>query len=254
MIKACIIAMSMYSKIPMPQFEWDEKSMRHALAFLPMPGVVIGAAQLALFYFLYQGRLTGAGMYAALATALPIAVTGGIHMDGYCDTTDALCARQPKERRLEILKDSNAGAFAVIWAGVYFVLCYGAWTQADTAGAVWLIALGYVSSRALSGLAALFFPNANKNGSLAAFTRPAGKGFVCSALILAFAAVSALQIWISAAAGTAMLAGEAALLAYYYRMSKKCFGGVTGDLAGWFLQCAELMILYVSVLAVRGGF
>ena len=42
-IKACIIAVSMYSKIPMPQFAWDEKSMRYALAFFPLVGVVIGA-------------------------------------------------------------------------------------------------------------------------------------------------------------------------------------------------------------------
>lgn len=30
---------------------------------------------------------------------------------------------------------------------------------------------------------------------------------------------------------------------YYYRMSRKQFGGVTGDLAGYFLQICELALL-----------
>ena len=38
---------------------------------------------------------------------------------------------------------------------------------------------------------------------------------------------------------------------YYYRMSRKQFGGVTGDLAGYFLQICELALL-VGGLIVQG--
>lgn len=248
MIKACIIAVSMYSKIPVPQFEWEEKSMRYALAFFPLVGIIIGALQLLLFYVYRQNDLNG-GIYAALATALPIAVTGGIHMDGYCDTIDALSSHQSKERRLEILKDANAGAFAVIWAGIYFALCYGAWSDVHAYDAARFIAAGYVSSRAWSGLAALFFPNANKKGSLASFCNYAGKGFVCTVLVLAFAAAFLWQMSISLQTSVLTLAGEAVFFLYYYIMSKKNFGGITGDLAGWFLQCMELLILCIAAIA-----
>lgn len=275
MIKACVIAVSMYSKIPMPQFEWEEKSMRYALAFFPLVGIIIGALQLLLFYVYRQNGLNG-GIYAALATALPIAVTGGIHMDGYCDTIDALSAHQSKERRLEILKDANVGAFAVIWAVLYFVLYYGAWSSiaSNAAGiaagiaietaietamktetvmkvenkTVWLIAAGYVTSRALSGLAAVFFQNANKKGTLAAFSSSAGKGFVCTALILVLITASIFQIIVSPQTGVLILVGELLFFFYYHHMSKNYFGGITGDLAGWFLQCAELLILYLTVI------
>lgn len=247
-IKACMIALSMYSKIPVPQFEWNEKSMRYALAFLPLPGIIIGLVQLFLFSLIYQSGIIGKGIYAALATIIPIAVTGGIHMDGYCDTIDALSSHQPRERRLEILKDSHSGAFAVIWAGVYLVLCYGAWTEVHTYETVQLIAVGYAASRALSGLAALFFKNANKNGSLAAFTSPAVKGFVCTVLGVVFVVATALQFGIDLSKGMFILVGETVLFVYYYLMSKKHFGGVTGDLAGWFLQCAELLVVYLSVI------
>ena len=193
-------------------------------------------------------------------------------MDGYCDTIDALSSHQSKERRLEILKDANVGAFAVIWAVLYFVLCYGAWSsiasdfmQMDSAlqmhnamqmnnalhsdKPVWLIAAGYVTSRALSGLAAVLFQNANKKGSLAAFSGSVGKGFVCTVLILVFIAASIFQVVLSFRTGVLVLAGELLFFFYYHRMSKKCFGGITGDLAGWFLQCAELLVLYITVIS-----
>ena len=35
-----IIAIAMYSKIPMPQAEWNEKNMRYAMCFFPVVGVV----------------------------------------------------------------------------------------------------------------------------------------------------------------------------------------------------------------------
>ena len=47
-----IIAIAMYSKIPMPQAEWNEKNMRYAMCFFPVVGVVIGAAEFAAGYSL----------------------------------------------------------------------------------------------------------------------------------------------------------------------------------------------------------
>ena len=41
-IKSCIVAFSMYSKIPMPQFEWKEEDMQYMLCFFPWVGAVIG--------------------------------------------------------------------------------------------------------------------------------------------------------------------------------------------------------------------
>ncbi|MEQ2429085.1 adenosylcobinamide-GDP ribazoletransferase, partial [Enterocloster hominis] len=34
-IYSCIIAVSMYSKIPMPAVEWTEERMRHVMCFFP---------------------------------------------------------------------------------------------------------------------------------------------------------------------------------------------------------------------------
>ena len=55
----------------------------------------------------------------------PVLVTGGIHLDGFLDTADALSSWQPWEKKLEILKDSHAGAFAIIMGCAYFALGTG---------------------------------------------------------------------------------------------------------------------------------
>ena len=36
------IGVSMYSKIPMPRVEWNEKNMKYAMCFFPLVGVVTG--------------------------------------------------------------------------------------------------------------------------------------------------------------------------------------------------------------------
>ena len=67
---------------------------------------------------------------------IPVAVTGGIQLDGLLDTADALSSYQPRERKLEILKDSNAGAFAVITACCYFLAAFGIFSELDS-GRYW---------------------------------------------------------------------------------------------------------------------
>ena len=43
MLKSLIIALAMYSKLPVPNIDWDEKNMRYAMCFFPVVGVIIGA-------------------------------------------------------------------------------------------------------------------------------------------------------------------------------------------------------------------
>ncbi len=42
MLRSLAIAFSMYSKIPVPQFDWEERDMRFVMAFFPLVGLVIG--------------------------------------------------------------------------------------------------------------------------------------------------------------------------------------------------------------------
>ena len=80
---SCIIAISMYSKIPMPNVEWTEERMRYVMCFFPLVGIVQGAA-LGLWLHLALDVLNlSVGAAALTGAAIPLLVTGGIHMDGF---------------------------------------------------------------------------------------------------------------------------------------------------------------------------
>ena len=160
------VAFAMYSKIPMPRADWNKENMKYTFCFFPFIGLVIGA----LSYF--AGWL-GMSFYfnptfiSAILVLIPVFVTGGIHVDGLLDTSDALSSWQERERRLEILKDSHAGAFAVITASVYFLAWYGAYSQLwVNVAALKIMALGFMVSRCFSGISVMTFPKARKDGTV----------------------------------------------------------------------------------------
>ena len=128
-LESLIVAFSMYSKIPMPQITWTKENMKNTLCYFPLIGAVIGAL-LWLWYWLCGIAGFGVMLQAAVAVLIPVLVTGGIHLDGFLDTSDALSSWQTTERRLEILKDPHTGAFAIIACCSYFLAAFGIWTEA----------------------------------------------------------------------------------------------------------------------------
>ena len=241
MLKSMLIAFSMYSKIPVPKTEWNEKSMRYTMCFFPLVGVVIGALMYAAGTLILMADIKTV-LKAAVMTVIPVMLTGGIHLDGFLDTMDAIGSWAPKEKRLEILKDSNSGAFAVIGGCVYFVLSLGIWSEMSLDMLKSAVPV-FVLSRALSGLSVVSFPMAKNTGLAAMFSNAAHKRRVRIVMLLWIALTAACMVVINPLTGAAAVLCAAAVFAYYYFMSKKNFGGITGDLAGYFLQVCELVCI-----------
>ena len=239
----------MYSRIPCPEPDWNDENKRYAFCFFPAVGLVIGILfvcwQQVCVYFGIGGLLQGAVMML-----LPLAVTGGFHMDGFCDVHDALASCAPQERKLEILKDSDVGAFAVIYAVVYLILQTACYAQIHTLRTAAVIGCGFVLSRALSGLCAVFFRAAKKEGSLQAFVLPADRKVTIAVLSVTAAAAAVVMIQIAPLTGTCAIAAAALSVVHYRNLCYREFGGITGDCAGWFLQNCELAIAAAAAAAV----
>ena len=240
----------MYSKIPMPKADWEKENMKYALCFFPWIGFAIGALETAAFFVL---RFVNAGtvFLGAIMTLLPVLITGGIHLDGYLDTMDALSSWREKERRLEILKDPHAGAFAVIMGCSYFILYTGAASELCVE-ILPAYALGFAVSRSFSGLSLLLFPNANPKGTAAAFSKSAEKIRTGIVLAITLLLTTCLAVLLSGWYGILILIASFAVWVFYYWKSIKYFGGITGDLAGYFLSLCELIQLIVLVIAHLG--
>lgn len=221
--------------------------MRWAVCFFPLIGLVVGAVVFLWVSLSYSLLSLPMVLRAAVAAVLPILLTGGIHLDGFCDTVDALASHQSRERRLEIMKDPNTGAFAVIYCGVWLLLYFAAWCCLSQRAAL-AAGIGFVLSRALSGLALVNWKQAREQGMLRSVADAAHKTTVTVVMLvyilLCLIALPLLCGWL----GLAVIAGCGLAFLYYRLMSYSIFGGVTGDLAGCFVCLAELAT--VLILAV----
>ena len=245
-LQTIAVAFAMFSALPMPQFDWNEKNMRYALCAFPLVGVVCGALWCVCGVLPLPAAARAAGF-----CLVPVWVTGGIHLDGYADTCDALSSYGDREKKLEILKDPHCGAFAVIRLCSYFLATFALCTCVQftpRAGVLWVLAL--VLERALSGYAVAAFPMAKNTGLAHTFATAADKTVVRRVLAV-LAAV--LCMGMAALGGWALVLAALLVFARYHVVSDKQFGGITGDLAGWFLQKAELWMLAALCACQWGG-
>ncbi len=175
---------------------------------------------------------------------------GGIHLDGYADTCDALSSYGDREKKLEILKDPHCGAFAVIRCAVILrpTLPFApAWTLRPR----WAFAGHWpLCWNGPLGLAVASFPMAKNTGLAHTFATAADRTTVRRVLMVLAALLSAALL---ALGGWALVLAALLVFARYHVVSDKQFGGITGDLAGWFLQKAELWMLAALCACQWGG-
>jgi len=246
-MKAIIVAFSIYSKIPMPKFNWESEDMQYHLCFFPWVGAVIGGAEY-LWYVVTQHFALGNILYITMALAIPLLITGGFHLDGFMDTCDALHSYQDREKKLEILKDPHIGAFAVICLVVYLLLAAGFVSQLGMEEAVIIVCMNFFLTRVCSGIGVVTMPSAKNKGMLQTFATTAAKKIVLSTLMTEGILCVAGMLLVNPLLGAVAVITVVLTFLYYRSMSQKQFGGITGDLAGFFVAVEELAV--VITLAV----
>jgi adenosylcobinamide-GDP ribazoletransferase len=249
-IRSFFISFSMYSKIPVPQFEWKDRDMKYVLCFFPWIGAVIGI----LTYFwgiICKDFQLGKLIFAAVGTAIPLLISGGFHVDGFMDTMDALHSYQSRERKLEILKDPHIGAFSVIQVVVYYLIFAGAYSEINGLKAMAAVGAGYFLSRTMSGIGVVSFRCAKKEGLLYLFSSKAHEKIVKISLSIQLIFCILFLLSLSVIMGIAVTAGAVLTFLYYRYRCYKEFGGITGDTAGYLVTLCEVVtVVTVSVCCI----
>ena len=96
------------------------------------------------------------------------------------------CLQNPKvsfEKKLEILKDPHTGAFAIIYGGIYLLAMLGLYNEVSAEN-LWVVAIGFVLSRSLSGISVVAFKGAKNTGTAADFRLSAEKRKVFTVLVV----------------------------------------------------------------------
>ena len=249
-LKSIAIAFSTYSKIPMPIFEWKDEDMRYSMCFFPWVGAVIGGL-VWLWFRVSVSFGINTLTYVLIGAAIPLLVTGGIHMDGYMDTMDAFHSYQPRERKLEILKDSHIGAFSVIMLAVYGLVYLAGFAQITDSLSLMVYCFGFFLARCLSAIGVVSLPTAKQEGMLYQFADSADGRRVKLLLSVQFLLCCGLMIYVSWKRGLAVILAAVGSYVYYVYRSKKELGGITGDTAGYFVTlCEGVMVLTAAVTCI----
>ena len=235
--------------IPLPGLPPStEAGVGRAIPFFPLAGLLLGALLAAcglLLDALWGGAVRPVGVVVAWGV-----LTAGLHLDGLSDTFDAVMSWRPRERKLEIMRDSRIGAMGALALAAVLGLKVA---LLAAAGDSWLPAL--LLAPALGRWAGVYgivaFPPAREGGlgrTFQSMLRPRDFAFATATALLLAALVAGprglvalLLVWLAA-----HLLG---------RWWTRDLGGLTGDTYGALCEIGEvvaLAALTASVTVVTG--
>lgn len=243
MMRGVLLALQFFTIFPInKELNMNRKSVTIMFATLPWIGGAFG-----LITSIVWLSLDASPLFLAFTIVLiGIVLSGGLHLDGFADTSDAFFSYRNQDKRHEILADPRIGAFgtmALLFLIVGKIILLTEIITQDGMSWQWLVVIPFL---ARVGMVYFFIitPEARDKG-LAAFFK---KRFHSQALLIA--------IWISiaTAVGFIVIVGGAVLVAittlvalficaHVYKLwTKKHFGGVTGDVSGAFVEGMEVVL------------
>ncbi len=214
-----------------------------SLGYFPVVGLLLGIILVALDWVLRQ-FLPVSLVNGAVLIAM-ISLTGGLHLDGFMDTCDAIPGAHSTSRRLEILKDVRVGSYGTLGVLSLMMAKYLALAALPPALRIPSLLLMPVVGRWSMTLAITVFPYARSKG-LGTFIK-GGAGWrslaIASILTAAISAAALQAMGIITLAGAGILA---VLMGWHFT---RRLSGLTGDTYGAINEVVEVAVLVLVPLA-----
>ncbi len=235
-IKGLIMGIQFFTSIPIPYaVPMDRDHIERAVRTLPLLGLMQGA--------IYAGPLAAA-FFVWLALIL---VTGGIHLDGWMDASDAFFSFREKDKRLEIMKDPHMGAFGVLSVIVLlsarFLFIYEIVLHAVDAVYVLIMLIPFLS-KCLTGVLTIKVRAAKEDGLGTLFKEAAGSYTLWFYLLYIVVMLTALWLVQPESIGGAIILVlmTGIFILFAARKAVKWFGGITGDVLGAATEGVEVVL------------
>ena len=223
-----------------------------ARGWFPVVGLLVGAVLAGIELLLNWGHPIFSDEFryfppllsaAILAVAL-VALTRALHLDGFMDCCDALLGGFDRERRLEILRDSHVGAFAVAGVVSLLLIKVAALASLPPVSRIWVLLVFPCLSRWAMLLTLEVFSYARSQGIGVPF-QPRGSRWQ---LVLGLVIALAVAVALTGPVGLALLAAASAVAVGVGAWASKLLGGVTGDVYGAVNELAEAAMLVLAAL------
>jgi len=247
-MKRFFAALQFLTILPLPRgLTPDERALGGAIPFFPVVGLGIGATIALMDWGL--GFLFPVGVTSVFAVILLIAVSGGLHTDGLADTADGFFSSRPRERILDIMRDSRTGPMGV--AAIVCVVALKIALIATVSGPsrAWVLLLTPVAGRSALLIQMALLPYARPEGLVGIFHRNRSRGHALWALAVL------LAVGYLAGCIPGLIAGGCAFLAalLFAAYSFRRIGGLTGDTLGAACELTELVPALIASAWLYGG-
>lgn len=192
-----------------------------------------------------------AGLDPVLAASLVLILwvwsSGGLHLDGLADSTDAwIGGLGSRERTLEIMKDPRSGPAAVTAIGLVLIAKWSGLQVLMASGSVWLLLAVPMLARAQLPLVLLSMRYARTQGMAADQFEQLPRRTAWLAILMTCCATLVIGGWL----GLVLIGAALLLFAFARRTMHARIGGFTGDTAGALVEITETVLLLICALMV----
>ena len=224
-------------------FASEPSAYAKSIPFFPVVGLLIGGIAAAAAWF--TGLAAGPLVVAVVGCLMLAAVTGGLHLDGLADTADGFLSHAPREKLLEIMRDSRLGAMGGM--AIAFVLLLKVALLADLSSERQLVALlmSPVAGRCMIVLMLTLLRYARPGGGLGTAFCDFSKGIVLTWSMLFLVVLAVVLAGWGGAAGAVL--GVLGVVGCAISCPKK-IGGMTGDTLGAASEIAEILFILGMVI------
>lgn len=234
-------ALSFLTRLPVgAPGRFSAERLGRAAALFPAVGLLVGGVLGGVR--IAADTILPAGPATLLAIAAAVLLTGALHEDGLADTADGLGAHVPRERKLEILRDSRIGTYGALALVLSVLLSWSLLSQLDGVDCLRAALVAHVLARAAFLPQALILAPARADGSGRLLQPPPLATAIAAATAIATALVAA-----GLGPGAIALATAAVTVAATIAAVQRTLGGCTGDTLGAGGKLVELTVLVALV-------
>lgn len=209
-------------------------------AWFPVVGGILGGLLAATWWG--ADTLWSPLVAAGIVVAVDLALTGMLHVDGLADSADGLLPHLDRERRLEVMRRPDVGAFALGVVPLVLGLRWAALAAAPVEPLA-LVAL-WMASRTAAALVPSLVPYARSEGLATAFL---GRRHL---VVTAWTVPVMIVAWLaSGASGVLAVVVLLATVSAVVGVARRRLGGFTGDVLG----AAIILCETVGLLALAAA-
>lgn len=244
-LRAMLMSFTMFTAVPCPFHMWDDAARPLMTLFLPVVGAFVGGLW-TLTAFVLRWLSVPTLIQGIVLCAFPFLITGGIHMDGFMDVTDAVRSWRDLDERRRILKDPHVGSFAVLFAVLLLLAQFALFASAKETAVPFSLLLIAVVSRTVAALCVTVLRPMETSEYAGVYRKGAKTSHVIAFAVMLAAAIALGFVFLGkyGFCSLAVIAGYLLLLQRAFRSLK----GMSGDVSGYAMTFAELCGIAIYAL------